>query len=620
MDRTHAPQAKGREKMPMLKRMILLFLTLTALFLAGQTVTAAESGALTVTVETTKSPVRGQDFTVNIELENNPGLTSLDLTLRYDSAVMTLRSAEFADFLTGTGIQCSRNGNSLKITSASPLSRDGVWITLTFRLGENVGLGEYPITLTASAAGSGGTLRPTPKSGGVVLECEHDYHATETAQPTCSSEGFTVYRCRKCSTTYITDYVDKIPHTWGSSSTAEATCTHPATLTHTCRVCGEIETVETAPALGHNYVRTVVEPTCTREGYTLYQCSRCDESYQRDVLPTVDHRYTKTYEKPATCSETGYELYACVFCGLSYSQTIPTLEHHWEVEAVAATHTHGGWSLYTCDACGLSMRGDFTDPLVYDYEYTVETEPGCTTPGVRIGICSDGCGHTVREEIPPTGHTFGEWEQIRTATLYRTGRWRNVCTVCGYTVESSTPKLVSGDSQSEPQISVFSATFWLGVLNRMKDNLLTTALIGFAVLLVFLMILTRRIYRVYRQRRDPSVKELERIAEGVEGLPPGWNSAPEGIGNEFCHDYQDFGLPSDDVIAEAHRILNEKLSDELHPTPESDASESDKSKPSETAVPERAEPTAPETPEPEPAKAGALGVVEGQEIIEGKKP
>ncbi len=538
----------------MSKRILFLLIIVTALFLPSLTV-QADSG-FTVQVEKTNTPVPGEKFTVDVEITGNPGITGLNITLNYDSEIMTLQSASYADFLADdSDVKCSRKGNTVTITSQTPVTRNGVWITLTFKLDAGATLNrDYPIGIrlgNGGVTGEGGVkLSPQLIAGEVNLaDHYHEYNKTVT-KPTCSSQGYTEYRCTECSVTYISDYVAKKAHTWRNQTTTEATCTRPATLTHECRVCGEVETVETAPMLGHAYIEEIVEPTCSKEGYTLHQCERCDESYQDQIVPTVDHHYTKTYSKEATCAETGYDLYACTFCGVSYQMALPTLEHQWEVQEVKPTHTQGGWSHYTCTNCGLSMRGDFTDPAEYVYVYTTEVEPTCTEAGVRVGVCADGCGHTVREAIPPAEHHYGEWEQLRSATIYRSGLWRAVCTECGDIVESSTPKLIEGEEPVEPD--VFTIAFWRGVLDQIINDLTALIVIGVLVFILFLLILIPKIRRAVRRRRDTTLADLEKLANGIQESPVSV-SAPENIGDNFCHDYEEFGFPTDPKFPEENQ-------------------------------------------------------------------
>lgn len=491
-----------------------------------------QEGSIIVSVDEIRTPVPGADFTVDVEISGNPGFTLMDLAVEYDADDMTLRSVNFASFLTGSGVECTQNGDSLSICSDQPLTRNGVYFSLTFTLSESVGLGKYPISLHIGTAGiqgeSGEPLITTLKAGGVSLDCLHQYLVSVT-EPTCSSEGYTEYRCSECSITYISDYVAKTPHTWKTVSSTEATCTKAATQTRQCKVCGATETVPVGEPLGHDYVDQVIEATCYREGYTSHTCSRCGDTYKDEITPITSHQYSLTYSKAATCSETGFDLYSCIYCGVSYQQTTPTLEHTWTVTVEEATHDQGGWSLYTCSVCGLSMRGDFTDPIPHEYDYEIIQEATCTESGIRIGICNDGCGHTVTEEIPALGHDYGEWTQIQDATFFDEGLWESTCTRCGNTVQSASPRLETLSSTDPP---VQSLSFWGQVINRILES--TVALVILAavfLLLVFLIFLHFMRRAVRRRRYESSVLELEELAAQCEGFVPAL--APAGFGEDF---------------------------------------------------------------------------------------
>ena len=68
-------------------------------------------------------------------------------------------------------------------------------------------------------------------------------------------------------------------HSYNITVNEQPTCTDEGTRTLVCSVCGDTKT-ESIPALGHNYVETVVAPTYETGGYTLHECSRCGDSYK----------------------------------------------------------------------------------------------------------------------------------------------------------------------------------------------------------------------------------------------------------------------------------------------------------------------------------------------------
>ncbi|MBE6695559.1 MAG: hypothetical protein E7587_03815 [Ruminococcaceae bacterium] len=79
----------------------------------------------------------GETLTVDIMLQNNPGISFVSITLNYDKNVFILESVENAsasDMDEGLNIQWSSDTDN---------SDDGVWATLTFRVKEDAEVNEY---------------------------------------------------------------------------------------------------------------------------------------------------------------------------------------------------------------------------------------------------------------------------------------------------------------------------------------------------------------------------------------------------------------------------------------------------------------------------------------------
>lgn len=511
----------------MRKLLIVSLLSLMILLILQPCTTVFAAAKETViSVDEVRTPVPGSDFTVDVSISGEQDFASLDLNLVYSSSDLTLKKVDFASYLADSGAVCKRDGNRITLSSDSPLSRSGVYFTLTFRLSSDVGKGKIPseknpiqcpISLTLGSGGmkspDGSRIEARTVAGGVRIECLHNYLKKVTA-PTCSSEGYTEYRCSECSITYISNYVPKTAHKFTVVSETEATCLRAGSQTKRCSVCKEEVTESVGSPLGHDYVETVVEPTCYRGGYTQHECSRCGESYRDQITPMTGHSYQLTFQKAATCSETGFDLYSCIHCGVSYQQATPTLEHSWQVTTVEASHDTGGWSLYTCSICGLSMRSDFTDPKPYDYEYTIEKEADCLHSGIRVGVCKDGCGHTVREEIPPIGHHYGQWEQTRKATFYDEGLWEATCSVCGDVICQTTPRLDTlSDEGTDGEL------FLVGLLRQILSSTAATAVVVLVFVLIFALIFWSMLRRAAKRRREEEeTRSFERSAEDFAEL------------------------------------------------------------------------------------------------------
>lgn len=113
-------------------------------------------------------------------------------------------------------------------------------------------------------------------------------------------------------------------HDYTKTVQTPATCTAKGTSKYTCS-CGYSYTSQDIPALGHNYVGTVVAPTCTAQGYTTYKCSRCnDTSKANDTFTAaIGHNYVGKVTTEPTYTAEGVKTYTCSNCGDSYTESIP---------------------------------------------------------------------------------------------------------------------------------------------------------------------------------------------------------------------------------------------------------------------------------------------------------
>lgn len=78
---------------------------------------------------------------------------------------------------------------------------------------------------------------------------EHQYVATETVQPSCTEEGYTVYAC-ECGDSYIDDRQERLEHSYEKTDT--------------------------------------VDPTTENDGYTIYVCKLCFQSKRDDYIPALE--------------------------------------------------------------------------------------------------------------------------------------------------------------------------------------------------------------------------------------------------------------------------------------------------------------------------------------------
>ena len=234
---------------------------------------------------------------------------------------------------------------------------------------------------------------------------EHNYVENVILQPTCLTDGESVYQCTQCGSSYKGRSSEATGHYYVPSTVA-ATCTSGGYTIYTCTRCGDTYKDNEVQPLGHSLISSVVSPTCTGTGYTQFECSRCDYSYRSGTTQATGHNYfTKTVA--ATCIEGGYTLHTCGKCGDSYKDNYTqAIGHNYESDYRAPTCTDYGRTIFICQVCGHEYsESDGTYPKGHNYSNTILTAPTCTTDGLRESVCDD-CGLSYQTVIPATGHNY----------------------------------------------------------------------------------------------------------------------------------------------------------------------------------------------------------------------
>lgn len=270
-------------------------------------------------------------------------------------------------------------------------------------------------------------------TGDYTDKADHQYIKT-VINPTCTEMGHTHYACINCDDEFDADYTDKIPHNYKAEVT-KPTCSEFGFTVYTCADCGDSYTSDYTDKTQHNYNKEVIPPTCTERGYTVYTCPDCGKEYIGDITESENHHYKETVIAPS-CTEMGYSIFRCEDCGDEYKGNYTDkIPHDYNKNITAPTCTEMGFTVYECKNCADTYTADYTDKIPHDYEKTI-TAPTCTALGFTTFVCVN-CGDTYKSEYKePTGHTPSDWIIDIPATIEHGGSKHIECTVCGETLQS----------------------------------------------------------------------------------------------------------------------------------------------------------------------------------------
>ncbi len=248
---------------------------------------------------------------------------------------------------------------------------------------------------------------PTPTTSYVILKSatycesgshEFSYYTTKT-EATCANEGLKERECKNCP--YVEqEVIPKTDHSYSVSSYGTADCTNQGYTEYVC-ICGD-KYQNTVPALGHDYVGTVItESTCSATGTMEMKCSRCSAKYN-EVIPKKEHSFSEwiTTVEP-TCTVLGKQERRCTVCSYTEEITLDSSSGHSPEILIgyAATCTESGMSDgKQCSACGLVLEAQNIIPATgHDY---VEKLFAATVSenGQRLSNCQN-CNASIVETI-----------------------------------------------------------------------------------------------------------------------------------------------------------------------------------------------------------------------------
>lgn len=268
----------------------------------------------------------------------------------------------------------------------------------------------------------------------------HKYYLVENIEATEEADGYRRYVCW-CNNAEYTEINHML-----SETVIEPNCTYDGYIMRICVNCGYTEKADGAPKNGkHTYqIIETKQADCTHDGYDKYSCVYCGETYTEEVSSDYGHKMTEQII-PASCTENGYTKAICSECGITaiYNFVSP-LGHKMNVVKVNGICTTHGGLIYSCERC------NYTE-IIADETENVESETviipaTCTKTGVKKEVCKI-CGTTVNSEIiPAIGHSFSELYIVDTQpTCTEKGEKSRHCTVCDFRICKSSIDAIGHD-------------------------------------------------------------------------------------------------------------------------------------------------------------------------------
>ena len=411
---------------------------------------AAGSGKLSATSANGK---QGETVTVNVNIENNPGLITMKFTVSWGEGLELIEVSN-SGLLNGWTQPSPTISSPYTLRWADSLATannvsNGKIATLTFKINNNTNAGQKSVNITFSESRdvNGGKNSFSGATARISVTCaSHTFGAytkvndgthkrvcsacgyeetknhtwdggTVTKQASCKESGTRHFTCTACGAAKDETIAKTNSHSWGGYKvTQNPGCTTSGTQTRTCSVCGKSET-QPINATGHSMGAWSQSkaPTCTAAGEEKRSCSKCGHT-ETKAINALGHSFSNpTVTKAPTCTETGVESGKCTRCGQTTTNTVKAKGHKfgaWE-DTKPATCTEGGIKERKCADCGASET-KATEALGHDFENpTIVKAATISETGLKEGKCRR-CGETASEVIPCTA------QDEATGTLFET--------------------------------------------------------------------------------------------------------------------------------------------------------------------------------------------------------
>ena len=363
----------------------------------------------------------GDTVKVTVSYNNNQGTAGFEFRMYYDPDVLELVKTTLSEdvFIEDVVILGDKNANekmtnfvSYAVAMAKDNKKSGELYTVEFKIKDGAAIGntELKITDLVPSNFNGDLITVNSKNSYVKVLCKHaDTEEVVKEAVTCTKNGVTEVKCKKCGELIDTKTVKSTGHKFGEYKVVtEATCSKDGLKRRTCSVCNEVEEVK-IPATGKHTAVTEItkKATCTTAGEKVTKCSVCDKVLSTEEIPATGHKFGEyKVVTEATCSKDGLKRRTCSVCNEVEEVKIPATGKHTAVTEITKKAT-------------------------------------CTTAGEKVTKCSVCDKVLSTEEIPATGHKYSDYVIKKDATETEDGILERTCTVCGETEKVTIPKLES---------------------------------------------------------------------------------------------------------------------------------------------------------------------------------
>ena len=205
----------------------------------------------------------------------------------------------------------------------------------------------------------------------------HYYIIADIVNPTCTENGYTVYKCISCGDEYTSDIRYATGHNY-KEERVDATCTAGGCVKHTCLNCGDYYETENTLPLGHRYTETTRATTCTEDGGVVHTCSVCGYEYLTEAVPAFGHNYFTEVIITPRCETEGTRHFHCERCNDEYYTEIPCTGHNFELYDTQVVDGNNV-RIYVCTNCGMlktqEMGNEYEDVSNYMIFLIEQYEP-----------------------------------------------------------------------------------------------------------------------------------------------------------------------------------------------------------------------------------------------------